>query len=358
MKSSRETWIDYARGIAIILVVYRHAFEGIKDAGINVQAYLAIEHANMMVFSFRMPLFFIVSGVFVMGSYKKRGLKDYIIAKSRTILYPYFIWGIFQITIQILLSKYINSKLTFYSYLDLLYMPRAIDQFWYLYALFNVSVLYVLIYNRFKLKPIYNILIGSILFLVSIKAYQAKINLGFLGDILHYYLFFSIGDLLSTTIRNKSNVKYFESWKLLLIVAIPFLISQYLFLIGNLPYANIKYTYVEYYQPVSFIVIALIGCFFVILLSFNLQRAKLIPWLHILGRHSLYIYVAHIMVLAVVRIFMIRVLGILFVPVLFPTVVIMGLLVPVALYKLASRLNMKWIFTLEENSKKKHYASA
>jgi fucose 4-O-acetylase-like acetyltransferase len=358
MKSSRETWIDYARGIAIILVVYRHAFEGIKNAGINVQAYLAIEHANMMVFSFRMPLFFIVSGVFVMGSFKKRGLKDYIITKSRTILYPYFIWGIFQITIQILLSKYINSKLTIYSYLDLLYMPRAIDQFWYLYALFNVSVLYVFIYSKFKLKAVYNMLIGCIFFLISIKAYQAKINLGFLGDVFHYYLFFSIGDLLSKTIRNKSNLKYFESWKLLLVVLFPFLVSQYIFLIRNLPYANIKYSYVEYYQPVLFIAIALIGCLFVILLSFNLQKAKLIPWLHILGRHSLYIYVAHIMVLAVVRIFMTRVLGISYVPVLFPIVVIMGLLVPIVLYKLASKLNMRWIFTLEENDKKIHYANA
>ena len=358
MKSSRETWIDYARGIAIILVVYRHAFEGIKDAGVNVQKYLAIEHANMMVFSFRMPLFFIVSGVFVMGSFKKRGLKEYIIAKSRSILYPYFVWGIFQITIQILLSKYINSKLTFYSYLDLLYMPRAIDQFWYLYALFNVSVLYVLMYYKFRLKAGYNILIGGVLFFISVMAYQAKINLGFLGDVFHYYLFFAIGDFLSSTIRNKSNTKYFESWKLLLVLLFPFLVSQYIFLNRNLPYANIKYVYVEYYQPVSFITIALIGCLFVIILSFNLQRAKLIPWLHVLGRHSLYIYVSHIMVLAVVRIFMMKVLGISFVPILFPTVVIMGLLVPVLLYKLACKLNMRWIFTLEENNKKVHHANA
>lgn len=358
MKSPRETWIDYARGIAIILVVYRHAFEGIKDAGINVQAYLAIEHANMMVFSFRMPLFFIVSGIFVMGSYKKRGLKNYIISKSRTILYPYFIWGIFQITVQVLLSKYINSKLTLYSYFDLLYMPRAIDQFWYLYALFNVSVLYVFIYDRFKLKAVYNILIGCILFLISIKAYQYNVNLGFLGDIFHYYLFFSIGDYLSKTIRNKTNIRYFESWKLLMILLVPFLVSQYLFLVNNLPYTNIKYAYVEYYQPLLFICVALIGCLFVIILSFILQKAKVIPWLHILGRHSLYIYVAHIMVLSATRIFMTRVLGIYYVPVLFPTVVIVGLLMPIMLYKLSLKLNMPWIFTLEETNKKIHYAGS
>ena len=36
MKTSRLNWIDYARGIAIILICYRHVFEGSKEAGIPV----------------------------------------------------------------------------------------------------------------------------------------------------------------------------------------------------------------------------------------------------------------------------------------------------------------------------------
>ncbi len=351
MKAARETWIDYARGIAIILVLYRHVFEGIKGAGIPVENYSVIEHVNIMFFSFRMPLFFIVSGIFVMGSLAKRGLQRFIGTKFKTILYPFFLWGTLQITLQLMLSNYVNSGRTAYSYLDLLYRPRAIDQFWYLYALFNVSVLYVLLSSTFKLKPFANICIGSLLFYISVSATQSGIDLGFAGDIVHYYLFFAIGDLMSKFIRDKTKKKYFESWKLLFLLVIPFLASQYYFLVENLRFPGMKFEYVEFYEPLKFIPIALIGCAFVLMLSFVLQRSRLIPWLHVLGRHSLYIYVSHVMVLAAVRIFMTSVLGIYNVPLLFSFGVSLGLLIPVLVYKVACKLNMRWLFTLEESGR-------
>ncbi|HSN60972.1 MAG TPA: acyltransferase [Ferruginibacter sp.] len=358
MKPERHTWIDYARGIAIILVLYRHVFEGIKNAGISIAEYLPIEHANIMFFSFRMPLFFIISGVFVIGSLKKRGLNNFISTKARIILYPYFLWGILQITLQILLSNYVNANRSLYSYLELFYMPRTIDQFWYLYALFNVSVIYVLVAHFLKLKFGYNILIGFAFFFLSILAYQSKINLGFLGDILHYYLFFAIGDAIGNIIRNKENKKHFESWKMLLMLFIPFIATQYYYLRTNLPYAAMNYEFVEFYQPVVFIGIALMGGAFVIYFSFFLQKFNLISWLHILGRHSLYIYVAHVMVLASVRIFMTKVLGIYNVPLLFIAGIVMGLVIPIFLYKLAVKLNMQWLFTLESNKEYSQYVKA
>ena len=53
MKPKRVNWIDYARGIAIILVVYRHAFEGLKESGIPVGKYFFLEYANIFLFSFK-----------------------------------------------------------------------------------------------------------------------------------------------------------------------------------------------------------------------------------------------------------------------------------------------------------------
>ena len=144
MKRPRQTWIDYARGIAIILVLYRHVFEGIKNSGLPVLEYAFLEQANILFFSFRMPLFFIVSGIFVAGSLYKRGFGKFVETKARTILYPYFLWGIIQITLQIIMSNWVNSQRTAADYLLLFYLPRGLEQFWYLYALFNVSVLYAL----------------------------------------------------------------------------------------------------------------------------------------------------------------------------------------------------------------------
>ena len=73
MKPVRLTWIDYAKGIAILLVIYRHVFEGIKLSGASIDGREFLEYANIFLFSFRMPLFFIISGVFISKSLGKKG---------------------------------------------------------------------------------------------------------------------------------------------------------------------------------------------------------------------------------------------------------------------------------------------
>lgn len=73
MSSGRLNWIDNARGIAIILVVYRHVFEGLKNTAVlSVTGnYQILENLQITFFSFRMPLFFIITGVFIQRSIEK-----------------------------------------------------------------------------------------------------------------------------------------------------------------------------------------------------------------------------------------------------------------------------------------------
>jgi fucose 4-O-acetylase-like acetyltransferase len=165
--SNRYDWVDYAKGIAIFLVVYRHVFEGLKRSGLNSEDYIGFEYANIMFFSFRMPLFFIVSGMFLTSSLVKRGLSSFLTQKVKTILYPYFLWGIFQISFQIIFSAYVNSDRTPEHYTYLLYSPRRVDQFWYLYALFNVTMLYAVTRTFFKFKPLVQLIIGTVMYYFS-----------------------------------------------------------------------------------------------------------------------------------------------------------------------------------------------
>ncbi len=350
-KAPRQTWIDYARGIAIILVLYRHVFEGIRNSGLAVIEYADLEHANILFFSFRMPLFFIVSGIFVAGSLYKRGLGRFIETKARTILYPYFLWGIIQISLQIFMSQWVNTQRSPSDYLLLLYLPRGLEQFWYLYALFNVSVLYALSISVFRLNAWQNTGIGLLMFAVSAYIGREAINIGFLYDIMHYYLFYAIGDLCARFIRDKKNLGLLQSWKAAALLFIPFVATQWYFLQKNLAHPTGHYDYVENFEPYLFIIIALTGCAFVISISFNLQRYNRFRWLHILGRHSLYIYVAHVISLAATRIFMVKVLHVTHVPTLLIVGILMGLLLPVLMYKIAERMNMRWLFTLEKNDK-------
>ena len=348
-KAVRQSWVDFARGVAIILVLFRHVFNGIKDSGLSVTNYIYLEHLNIIFYSFRMPLFFIVSGIFLSASFAKRGLYKYIDNKSRTILYPYFVWGVLQITLQVLFANFTNGDRKPFDYLYLLYQPRSIGQFWYLYTLFNVSVLYVITKYVFKFPLWLQISLGLILYFTAALLHVQKINLGFVLDIFNYYMYIAVGDLVHKIMINPQNIKKFQSWKYSLGLLVPFIFLQGFFLFKNLQHPDVfEYRYVEYFMPGLFLLISLTGCAFIISVCFILQRYHYPVWLKILGRNSLYIYVAHVIVFASVRIFLMKVIGITNVPILFITGIISGLIVPIWLRRLSMTLNMKWIFSLEE----------
>ncbi len=335
-----------------MLVVYRHVFEGIKESGIDVRNYMGLEYANIFFYSFRMPLFFIISGVFVASSLNKRGLKKYIDTRARAILYPYFVWGFLQLTIQMIFTKYTNGHPTPWSYFDLLYQPREIAQFWYLYALFNVSVIYAFSKQVLKLTAIQNLAIGLILFYFSTIVFQKNLKVEFLNDIFHNYIFFAIGDFISFQLLRKENYRFFESGKTVLVLLCPFIAAQAYFLWANVNNTTDKYMYVEYFQPFVFLLIAVIGCAFVVSFTFYLQKKNRFQWLTYLGRHSLYIYVSHVMAFATVRVVLNQFLGIENVFVILISGIFAAITVPLFLYNFAVKNHFRWIFTLEKTEEK------
>ncbi|WP_162779036.1 acyltransferase family protein, partial [Klebsiella pneumoniae] len=57
----RETWVDYAKGIGIILVVFGHANRGLYSSGIYISPEI-YHYLDNVIYSFHMPLFFFLSG--------------------------------------------------------------------------------------------------------------------------------------------------------------------------------------------------------------------------------------------------------------------------------------------------------
>jgi fucose 4-O-acetylase-like acetyltransferase len=158
LEKNRLAWVDYLRGIAILLVVYRHVLLGLEHTNLVIPASLV--NANMIFYSFRMPLFFILSGIFINGSIARRPLKKLIFTKFENLLYPYLVWSFIQVTLQILLSQFTNSNRTVLDYTYILYQPRALDQFWYLPALFNATIVYLLIKTKLHAPNWLQLLIG------------------------------------------------------------------------------------------------------------------------------------------------------------------------------------------------------
>lgn len=349
----RYDWVDYAKGIAIFLVVYRHVFEGLKRAGLDVEGFMGFEYANIIFFSFRMPLFFIVSGIFVSGSLAKRGFSGFTSQKFKTILYPYFLWAVLQITLQILLSSYVNADRTPVHYTYLLYSPRRIDQFWYLYALFNVSVLYVFATSFLKATPRIQVFAGLIMYFFSAWTEQQGWDIGFVHEILHYYVFFALGDLLAGYFKKEKNAAIIGAPKTALLLIPLFVASQLYFLLTNLKHDPGEYRFIETYQPFMFLVIALAGCAFMLSISFLLQNSQTAKWLRVIGFHSLYIYVTHVFIASAARILLTRGAGINYLPLLLVIGIGLSVLIPILFYRFCMKRGWYFFFSLEKPTLKK-----
>ncbi|OMP77300.1 acyltransferase [[Flexibacter] sp. ATCC 35208] len=343
---NRLAWIDYARGIAIILVLYRHIFEGISRSGVEASQFKWLENANIIFYSFRMPLFFILSGVFIGKSLAKRGMKSLIVNKFNILLYPYLLWSALQITIQICLSGLVNADRGWADYGYIFIYPRRIDQFWYLYALFNVTVLYILTKEKLRLKIWHQLVIGLAAYMYSSYVSVHHIDLGFIYDICHFYIFFAIGELVADQILDSTKYPLYGSWGLFAALLPFFAAGQYYFLMTN---SEMKYNlFVEEHQPLLFALIALVGCAFMINISFLLQRYGSVKLLRVAGFHSLYIYVSHVLVASAVRMCLVKVFHITYLPVLLVICLCFAVVIPILLYKAAMRAGAWWLYSLEK----------
>lgn len=329
LKKNRLAWVDYLKGIAIILVVYRHVLIGIQRYAAGAHQHGIpqpdvpnwLEQANMVFFSFRMPLFFILSGIFISGSLAKRTLGKIIGQKFENLLYPYFIWVFLQVSLQIALGSNTNSNRTLIDYTYILYQPRALDQFWYLPALFNTTVIYLLVKTYGKPPAWLQLLLGLGLYFLSANAWIHRYSM--LSDWMEFYFFFALGDTVAVYFFKESTQKRLKNPYTLLAIIPIFFATQAWYL------AHIT-------EPghADFLLIALIGCLSMFILSFRMQEWNVLPWLRVIGFHSLYIYVMHIFVAGLVRLTFTKFLHIQNPFVLLLSGICLSIVIPIMFYNL------------------------
>src|SRR5690606_30506079 len=129
---NREVWVDHAKALGIVLVVYGHVMRGLHSAGIAMPETL-FRLADSIVYSFHMPLFFFLAGLFFYQSIAAKDARGLLYSKLDTIVYPYVLWSLLQGLIEATLADYTNGAVTYGEVFALLWAPRA--QFWFLYAL-------------------------------------------------------------------------------------------------------------------------------------------------------------------------------------------------------------------------------
>ncbi len=327
LEKKRLAWVDYLKGIAIVLVVYRHVLIGIQRSVATALASGAhippvpdyLEKANMIFFSFRMPLFFILSGIFISGSLAKRSLKQVIGIKFENLLYPYFIWVTLQVTLQILLGSNTNSDRSLIDYTYILYQPRALDQFWYLPALFNTTAIYLLVKTYLKPPVWVQFLLGGVFYFASPWCH----GISMIADWMEFYIFFALGDAISPFFFRDSTQRFLANPWVLLAISPLFFLTQLYYL-----------AHITEPGKADFLAIALIGCLSMFILAFRMQSWGILRFLRVIGYHSLYIYVTHVFVAGLVRLSLTRFLGIHNPFILLFTGIVFSIIIPIIFYNL------------------------
>lgn len=141
---ARTPWIDIAKGIGILLVIYGHVARGVVAAGLPMDpgVFAVIDRA---IYSFHMPLFFLLSGFVFLGALERKSTRSIVYSRIDAIVWPYLLWSLLSSFIEVMLSAYTNKQTAPSDVLALLWQPRA--HFWFLYVLFLAS-LFVLAWDR------------------------------------------------------------------------------------------------------------------------------------------------------------------------------------------------------------------
>ena len=307
----RLSWIDYSRGIGIILVVYGHVVRGLKDPGILSLDHTFWGYSDTFVYSFHMRLFFVLSGYFFLRSFKKEP-SDFILKKVQTLIYPFVIWSVLQTIVEVLLSKYTNGKVAPIQILECIIIPRA--QFWFLYTLFFINVLSFIFY---KISIKYGLYISTIIWLAC---FIFQPQLGPFNTTFNYLLFFNIGIVFSQL--DKSFLLFLKNYIFCALTIIAFCVVEYIFLFSNT-------------KPISLyraVILPFLGSLAVMQVAAMAVRKNILNFFVYLGKESLPIYLAHVLVASGIRIVLFKILKIHnpIIHVLLGTIA--GIIVPLILY--------------------------
>jgi fucose 4-O-acetylase-like acetyltransferase len=293
--SGRDLWVDYAKGIGIVLVVYGHVARGVHSAGLPIDEEL-YRLVDSVIYSFHMPLFFFLSGLFFAVSLHRQGAGGLVAVKLRTVALPYLVWSILQGLVEVLLSQYTNGHVTLAEVFSLLWQPRA--QFWFLYVLFFMFLGATVIYRWLPAR-----VHGIVAVLACLAAVFAEYLPGGmpLGIVIQYFPYFAVGVLFNTL--DMSNLAV--TGRRVVIALAAFVAMQYavhMVGVGVGPVPPLA-------GNVLSLALAGVSILSVVALCRWLERFRL-DMLARLGQASLAIYVMHILAGSSVRIILQKFLGI------------------------------------------------
>ena len=201
----RLSHIDLAKGLCIILVVYGHAAVHYKGYPVW-DNFLSI--TNPVIWSFAMPMFFIISGCFQRTRLENPDIsnKDYFVRATRSLLLPFYSLSFVYLLVNLTLGRFTHAP----SLGKMLYalvleqsngklLPSGV--LWFLFTLYSIQILTFLHIRVLKLNILY-LMVVAILLKSDLNIFSAYHYFAF-HKISIYFIYYVLGYYFSTLIREK-----------------------------------------------------------------------------------------------------------------------------------------------------------
>ncbi len=279
IERTRISWLDSSKGFAILLVVLGHIADGYLRAELFPENAYEFEVLHNLIYSFHMPLFFILSGYIFYRAYCSEIEKQLLHFKRQlfNIVWVYVGFSILQWIFKMFFSSNVNMA---YTVKDLLLLPiKPMAPYWYLYIMLFFYMICYLVCKK-EIKSIY---VWCVAVAMNLTAQCVKWDVIFpMEQLLYFFVFFYLGVQISRGGLQKKMLLPFATAALLAIAYIIYagvnLEDEKLFGFGAL---EISMT-----------------CILMFMNAPILSKSRL---LNLCGRYSLEIYVMHCFITAANR---------------------------------------------------------
>jgi uncharacterized membrane protein YcfT len=272
----RVDWVDYAKGICIVMVVMMHSVLGVEAAAGQTGF---MHYVVMFAKPFRMPDFFLISGLFL-PVVTDRDWRTYLDRKVVHFAYFYVLW----VTIQFGFKAPSFAAETSWNHVGFLYLESFIEPFGTLWFIYLLPVFFVVTKATRRMPPLPIWIIAALLETAHVATGWTVID-----EFCARFVYFYSGYLFADYVFALSDRARARPALALAVLALWALVD------GSL----VKFGFSEW--PLISLALGLAGACAIITIGTLLARAHWLSFLRFFGEHSIVIYLAFFLPMATTR---------------------------------------------------------
>jgi uncharacterized membrane protein YcfT len=315
----RVDWVDYAKGICIVMVVMMHSVLGVEAAaGQTGFMHLVVEFAK----PFRMPDFFLISGLFL-PIVIDRDWRTYLDRKVVHFAYFYALWVTIQFGFK---APYFATEVG-WTHVGVMYLESFIEPFGTLWFIYLLPVFFVVIKATRRLPSPAIWGVAALLEMMHVVTGWTVIDEFCARFVYIYSGYLFAGAVFALSDRARSR---------------PVLALAGLVLWALVNGSLVKFGFGEW--PLISLALGLAGACAIVTIGTLLARAHWLTALRFCGEHSIVIYLAFFLPMATTRTLLLRAGLIPDVGTISLIVTIAGVLGPLAIWRIALATGANFLF--------------